>query len=83
MPGEFINKKMWNRYDAGSASIVLAQHRTVPRAYLLPCYRESHGIFRVVHKPMCVYIWLSQATDQIMVTHINAIKSGLSQYCPN
>ena len=42
--------------------------RTVPRAYLLPCYRESHDIFRVMHKPMCVYKWLYQASDQIMVT---------------
>ena len=82
MPDEFINKKMWNRYDAGSAPIVLAQHRTVRHAYLLQCYRESHDFFHVVHKPMCVYKLLSQATDQIMVTHINAIKSGLSR-CPN
>ena len=29
-----INKKLWNRYDAGSALIVFAQHLTVSRAYL-------------------------------------------------
>ena len=43
-------KKLLNRYDAG-----FDQHRTVPRAYRLPCHRESHDTFRVMHKPMCVY----------------------------
>ena len=37
-----INNNLWNRYDVGSAPIVLAHHGTVSRAYL-PCYRESHG----------------------------------------
>ena len=29
-----INNNSWDRYDVGSALIVLAQHRTVSRAYL-------------------------------------------------
>ena len=29
-----INNNLWNRYDVGSAPIMLAQHRTVSRAYL-------------------------------------------------
>ena len=72
--GWVYKQKKLESFDAGSALIVSGQHRTVPRVYLLPCYRESHAIFRVMHKPMCVYKWLSQAIDQIMVIHTKPSK---------
>ena len=61
-----INNNLWNRYDDGWAPIVLAQHRTVSRAYL------CHAIVsRMASFASCMnqYIFKND--------HINAIKSGL------
>ena len=72
-----INNNLWNRYDVGSAPIVLAHHRTVSRAYL------CHAIVsRMTSLASCINQCIF-TNGQIMVTHINAIKSGMSRYCPN
>ena len=73
-----INNNLWNRYDFGSAPIVLAHHRAVfSRAYL------CHAIVsRMTSFASCIYQRIF-TNDQIVVTHINAIKSGRSRYCPN
>ena len=72
-----INNNLWNRYDVGSAPIVLAHHRTVSRAYL------CHAIVsRMTSFASCINQCIF-TNDQIMVTRINAIKSGMSRYCPN
>ena len=74
-----INNNLWNHYDVGSAPIVLAHHRTVSRAYL------CHAIVsRMTSFASCINQCIF-TNDQIiyMVTHINAIKSGMSRYCPN
>ena len=72
-----INNNLWNRYDVGSAPIELAHHRTVFRAYL------CHAIVsRMTSFASCINQCIF-TNDQIMVTNINAIKSGMSRYCPN
>ena len=53
----FINNNLWNRYDVGSAPIVLAHHRTVSRAYLCHAIVSRMDILRVMHKPMYIYKW--------------------------
>ena len=66
---------LWNRDDVGFAPIVSAQHWTVSRAYL------CHAIVsRMTSFASCINKCMF-TNDQIMVTHINAIKSGLSRYC--
>ena len=72
-----INNNLWNRCDVGSAPIVLAHHRTVSRAYL--CYAI---VSRMTSFASCINQCIF-TNDQIMVTHINAIKSGMSRYCLN
>ena len=50
-----INNNLWNRYDVGSASIVLTQHRTVSRAYLCHAIVSRMDILRAMHKQMYIY----------------------------
>ena len=72
-----INNNLWNRYDVGSAPIVLAHHRTVFRAYL------CHAIVsRMTSFASCINQCMF-TNDQVMGTHVNAIKIAMSRYCPN
>ena len=52
-----INNNLWNRYDVGSAPIVLAHHRTVSRAYLCHAIASRMDILRFMHKPTYIYKW--------------------------
>ena len=72
-----INNNLWNRHDVESTPIVLAQHRTVSRAYLCHAIASRMPSFAACIN-QCMF-----TNDQIMVTDINAIKRGLSRYCPN
>ena len=55
-----INKYLWNRYDVWSTPIVLAQHRTVSRAYLCHAIVSHMASFASCIKPIYIYKWPHQ-----------------------
>ena len=62
-----INNNLWNRYDVGSAPVHISA---------MLSWVAWTSFAPCINQ--CIY-----TNDQIMVTHINAIKSGMSRCCPN